>query len=253
MSSSMKYEIEATSATPALIIYLLDVSLSMNQPMGEKRRIEVVTEALKAALTSMVFRATKGMRISPRYRVAMLAYSTHVYDLLDGIKTITEMAKLGVPDLRPMKTTATAKAFEEAEKILKAELPKLQHCPAPVVCHLTDGENTGADPAQIVRRIMQMSVPDGNVLVENIFISDELLPKPIKDPLNWPGITAKTKFKNAYARKLQALSSPLPASYRQMMLEMGYTMSSDALMMLPGTDPQLIQLGFQMSAATKAF
>ena len=63
------YEIEATSTTPALIIYLLDVSLSMNQTLGEKRRVEVVTDALKAALHTMVFRSTKGSRISPRYQI----------------------------------------------------------------------------------------------------------------------------------------------------------------------------------------
>lgn len=247
------YEIEATSTTPALIIYLLDVSLSMSQTLGEKRRVEVVTDALKAALHTMVFRSTKGSRISPRYRVAMLAYSTHVYDLLDGIKPINEIAQLGVPALNPMRTTETAKAFEEAERILQTELPNLQNCPAPLVCHLTDGENTGDDPEPIVRRIMQMSVPDGNVLVENIFISDALLPHPITDPLSWPGVLPTTKFNNAYAQKLQALSSPLPPSYRKMMLEMGYALSINALMMLPGTDPQLIQLGFQMSAATSAF
>lgn len=246
------YEIEATSTTPALIIYLLDVSLSMNQALGEKRRVEVVTDALRTALHTMVFRSTKGTRISPRYRVAMLAYSTHVYDLLDGIKTINEIAQLGVPALSPMRTTETAKAFEEAERILQTELPNLQNCPAPLVCHLTDGENTGDDPEPIVRRIMQMSVPDGNVLVENIFISEGLLPHPITDPLSWPGILPTTKFNNAYAQKLQALSSPLPSSYRKMMLEMGYAMSPDALMMLPCTDPQLVQLGFQMSAATDA-
>ena len=43
----------------------------------------------------MVFRSTKGGRLSPRYRIAMLAYSDHVYDLLDGIKTVEEVAQLG--------------------------------------------------------------------------------------------------------------------------------------------------------------
>ena len=31
-----------------------------------------------------------GDRLLPRYRIAMLAYSDHVYDLLDGIITIDE-------------------------------------------------------------------------------------------------------------------------------------------------------------------
>lgn len=250
----MSYDIEATGKTPALVIYLLDMSASMNQPLGEKRRIDVVTDALQIALRTMVFRSTKGGRISPRYRIAMLAYSNHVYDLLDGIKPVNEVAKMGVPELSPQRTTETAQAFLQAEKLLQTELPNLQSCPAPLICHMTDGENTGdEDPEIVARRIMQMTVPDGNVLIENIFISDTLLPQAIADLHKWPGILPDTKFKEPYARKLQAISSPLPGSYRKMMLEMGYSMDPRALMLLPGTDPQLVQMGFQMSAATKAW
>lgn len=246
----MPYEILATSKTPALVIYLLDVSASMDQPMGEKRRIDVVMDALAAALRQMVFRSTRGGRLSPRYRIAMYAYSDHVYDLLDGVKPVDHVAHLGVPELSPMRYTETAKAFAQAERLLQAELPALQACPAPLVCHMTDGEYTGADPEPIVRRIMQMAVPDGHVLVENIFISDKILPQPIGDPSKWPGIEPKTRLTDNYARKLQAMSSPLPEGYRAMLVENGYQLAPGALMLLPGVSPELVALGFQMSAAT---
>ena len=116
----MPYKTLATSRTPALIIYLLDVSASMSQPFGDRRRIDVVTDALQAALRQMVFRCTKGSRISPRYRIALFAYSDHVYDLLDGIKPVNQVARLGVPQLSPMRTTETAKAFAQAEGLLRA-------------------------------------------------------------------------------------------------------------------------------------
>ncbi len=251
----MPYEVEATSPTPALIIYLLDISYSMNNRLGEKRRVDVVMEALKAALRTMIFRSTKGGQIAPRYRLAMLAYSSDVYDLLGGIKPVTEVAKLGVPGLGDrqnlMRTTETAKAFAQAETILQAEIPSLARCPAPLICHMTDGENTGEDPIPIVRRIMQLSNPDGSVLVENIFISDDILTESIADPLAWPGIMPETRLRNRYAQVLQQISSPLPRSYRDMMAEMGYNLDPRALMMLPGMDPQLVQMGFQMSASTK--
>jgi hypothetical protein len=240
----------ATSRTPALIIYLLDVSASMSQPLGDQRRIDVVMNALQVALRQMVFRSTKGSRISPRYRIALLAYSDHVYDLLDGIKSVNQVARLGMPELSPMRTTETAKAFAQAENLLKAELANLQDCPAPLVCNMTDGENTGDDPKPIVQRIMQMAVPDGHVLVENIFISDKILPRPVLDPHRWPGILPDTKLSSDFARKLQAISSPVPESYRKMMLEMGYDLDARALMLLPGLNPELVAMGFQMSAAT---
>ncbi len=94
----MLYQTQATQQTPAYIIYLLDVSASMNQMMDaggeEKRRIDIVTDALSLAIRQMVFRSTKGSRLLPRYKLSILAYSDHVFDLLGGVKTIDEVARL---------------------------------------------------------------------------------------------------------------------------------------------------------------
>jgi hypothetical protein len=244
------YSVLATTRTPALIVYLLDVSASMSQPLGDRRRIDVVMDALGMALRQMVFRSTRGGRLAPRYRIAMLAYSDHVYDLLDGVITIDRVAHLGVPELSPMRTTETARAFAQAEKLLEAELPNLASCPAPLVCHMTDGESTGADPEPIARRIMAMRVPDGPVLVENIFISDRILPEPVGDASIWPGILPTTPLASDYAVKLRSMSSRLPNSYREVLVENSYRLDQDAVMLLPGMSADLVALGFQMSAAT---
>jgi hypothetical protein len=246
----MSYEVLATAKTPALIVYLLDVSVSMSQPLGSKRRVDIVMEALTAALRQMVFRSTKGGRLSPRYRIAMYAYSDRVYDLLDGVKTIDQVAHLGVPELSPLRTTETDKAFAQAERLLEAELPNLRACPAPLVCHMTDGEYTGGDPEPIAHRIRSMSVPDGHVLVENIFISDTILSQSVQDPTTWTGIREDTPLGNDYARHLRAMSSLLPESYRATLLENNYRLAPGAMMLLPGSSPELVALGFQMSAAT---
>jgi len=115
---------------------------------------------------------------------------------------------------------------------------------------MTDGEYTGSDPEPIVRRIMSMRVPDGNVLVENIFISDNILDKPVPDPYRWEGVRPSTKLRSDYARKLRAMSSPLPPSYRAMMREHNYEIADDAVMMIPGMTPELVQMGFVMSMST---
>lgn len=246
----MAYDILATARTPALIVYLLDVSASMTQMMGSKRRIDVVMDALQVALRQMVFRSTKGARVSPRYRIAMYAYSDHVYDLLDGIKTVDQVARMGFPELSTQRTTDTARAFAQVEKLLERELPGLDACPAPLICHMTDGEFTGDDPEPFTNRIMAMEVPDGNVLIENIYISDTIIDQTIPNIREWPGILRKTNLKNEYARKLRSMSSPLPKSYHGMMLETGYHMDEKAVMMLPGISPSLVEMGFVMSAAT---
>lgn len=246
----MPYTVLATSKNPALVVYVLDVSASMQTPLGGSRRLDVVTKALDAAIRQMVFRSTKGARVAPRYRIAMLAYSDSVYDLLDGIKTVDQVASLGVPRLQTQRSTDSARAFSYVEQMLRKELPNLVGCPAPLVCHMTDGEYTGADPEPIARRIMKLANDDGNVLVENIYISDTITDEAISHPHQWPGITPTSQLKTDYAEKLRAMSSPLPESYRAMMLESGYQMASDAVMMLPGLSPELVEMGFVMSTAT---
>ncbi|WP_245987533.1 vWA domain-containing protein [Cohnella lupini] len=244
------YTTQATPSNPALIIYLLDVSGSMSLMKGYKRRIDIVSDSLQVALRQMVFRSTKGSRISSRYRVAIIAYSDEVFDLIGGVKKIDELMSTGLPTLKTYRFTDTAKAFQHAEQILRDELPRMQDCPAPLVCHMTDGVYTGEDPQPIVRRIMDMSVKDGNVLVENIFISDDVLETEVDQPKHWQGVRAETVFKDDYADKLRRMSSIIPESYREMINEANYNIARGSLFMFPGTNPDLVSLGFQMSAAT---
>lgn len=246
-----KYTVQATQSTPALIIYLIDVSASMGMDMNNVRRIDVVKKALVSAIKQMVYRSTKGSRIAARYRIAILTYSDEVGDLLGGIKAIDQIARTAtLPELTPMRFTNTALAFQRAEELLREELPLMQKCPAPLICHMTDGVHTGDDPEPVARRIMEMSVPDGNVLIENIFINNHFLDEPIQDPRNWKGVLPDMSLKDDYAHKLRNMSSALPESYRNMMTEFSYTLQSGAVMMLPGSSPEMVSLGFQMSAAT---
>jgi hypothetical protein len=181
----------------------------------------------------------------------MYAYSSQVTDLLGGIKTVTELAQMGVPRLQPMDATDTAAAFREAEGLLKAQLPNLQSGPAPLICHMTDGEyNTGGDPQPIAQRIMDMEVPDGKVLVENIFVTETALKDPIDNPKTWPGVTTETPLASPYAETLLNMSSPIPQTYASVMAEMGYKLAPGARMLFPGENPEIVELGFAMSGAT---
>lgn len=247
----MDHQLKATSTTPALAIFLLDVSASMGLPLGDKTRIEVVNDALRTIFMRMVALSTKGKLISPRYHIALYAYSDQVYDLLDGIKPIEQVARLGRPTLEPHLYTDTANGFVKVEELLRKELGNYAHCPAPVVCHLTDGEYTENDPEPVVKRIMQMRVPDGPVLVENIYISDSVVSTPIEDPHRWPGISSETSLTSQYANKLRAMSSPLPETYRAIMREWGYPIAPGAVMLLPGNSQELVAMGFTMSTITR--
>lgn len=243
-----QYKTLATSRTPALIIYVIDISSSMASPLGGVSRIEVVKNVLKSTFKKMIERSLRGPEIVPRYRVAIYAYSDGVYDIYNGAKTIDEIAKIGIPDLYPMNHTDTASAFLAVEEFLKQEIPNIQDHPAPLICHITDGHYTGANPIPIVQRILDMRVKDGNVLIENILISDDVLVKPIQSIKKWRGVRSEPEIKDEYAKVLFDISSTIPDSIRSLMAEYGYDISPNAKMFFPGTYLEFMELGFAMSS-----
>lgn len=247
----MSYTALANTKQPALIIYVLDVSSSMNQLFGSRKRIEIVQEALHTALRKAIFFSTKGRRVSPRYQIAIYTYSDRVVNMFNGTRSITEIAQEGLPRLALHGgDTDPASAFLEVDRLLNDLNLGDKKGPAPLVCHMTDGEYTRADPEPAIRQIMQKNTPDGTVLVENIFISDKILTEPVSDPITWRGITPETPLLTNYARKLRACSSPLPTLYREQMAESGYAIAANAVMMIPGSTPDLVEMGFVMSTAT---
>lgn len=245
------YSALATSRTPALIIYLLDLSKSMGQSSGTARKIDLVTKALSQSIVSMIRRSTKGNIVADRYRLAIFGYHSKLIDILRGIKKISEISNF--PSFPALDYGAqTAYAFECVEKILQKEMANLSNCPAPLICHPTDGINAGADPEPVVTRIKQMNVEDGPVLVENIFVSQSVLKEPISDVGKWPGIKEHEQIQNdkKYARRLFNMSSIIPNSYLDTIGDFGYNLQSGARMLFPGDQPEIIKLGFAMSGAT---
>ncbi len=247
------YDVLATSRTPALVLYLLDVSASMERPMGGRTRLEVALDALREALSAMLFRSTKGAQISPRYLVGIFAYSTDVFDVLGGVLPIDQAAPVLDERLKVIRTqqgTETARAFYQAARVLQQWLSRLYHCPAPLITHLTDGEYTGPDPEPLARLLMHLRVADGYVLLQNIYISDTFA-RMVRRPREWRGIQLDTPLEDPYARKLRAMSSPIPETYRKFLREfMNANLDEGSYMLFPGHTPEFIRFGFQMSAAT---
>ena len=262
----MNYENEATSLGPALVIFVLDMSGTMGKKMRNGvTRIDVVKSALHATATEMVQRSLRNRAVRPRYRVAMIGYSDDFYDILKGVHPIDTVAKMGIPKLPIMNRTNTAKAFRYAKKVLEDDIAGWpleveglttdpEDYPAPLVIHMTDGEYTEStgDPEPALREIQQISVPDGNVLVENIFVSDGL-PVSTPDAKSWPGYAPNDDLQNPYANKLLSMSSLLPPPYSEKMQEMGMSqVQPGTAMMFPGIDPEFVRLGFVMSMGSSS-
>lgn len=252
----MPYETVATQATPALVIYLLDMSVSMNDVVNEdgegpsESKSELVTRTLTRAIREMVRRSTRGTHPLARYRVAAFAYNDQIHDIFGGARPITEIIQIGVPVMTPSGTTDTAKAFEHAEQLLISMHSELRDCPAPLICHFTDGSYTDTNPLPIVERIQQMTFPDGPVLIENIFFDAGALAAPVTDPYTWPGIRSREDLASTYAYELYEMSSLIPDSYLRLFAERGYAMQPGARLFFPGSNSEMVEAAFTMSGMT---
>ncbi len=247
----MFYTQPTTSLQPALVIYLIDASYSMNDRCGVTTKMDLVNKALREAIKDMVRRSMHDGIVQRRYKVAIFAYSTKVLDVLDGICDLPDLVKHGVPVLSADGETDTAAGFSAIETLLKAHLVKFQDNPAPLVCHLTDALITAGDPTPIVRRIQTMSVNDGPVLVENVYMADNMLRSPVQDWSQWDGVIKPRQLTNDYARFLLQLSSPLPEAYRHNINNFGYNLQKGAMLFFPGTHTELVRLAFAISTATQ--
>jgi hypothetical protein len=244
------YEAVARPTTPALIIYLLDMGISMATEIGGQRKINLASNTLVAVLREMLRRSMKGTRISPRYRVAIYAYSDVTRDICGGPIRINELVDIGIPTIRPSGQSNAAGAFERAEQLLKREWSDLLVCPAPLICHLTGGEFTGPDPLPIVQRIQGLRFPDGPVLIENVLFDANALWRPFTDPYDWEGVYSADQLVTDMAKHLFYMSSPVPKSYHRAFVDRGYGLRSDARLLFPGDTSEMIEAAFTMSGMT---
>lgn len=259
--SAFPYKNQANSDHPATLLYLVDISGSMNATMQEgKTRIEVAKNAIQVAYAQMIQRSLRQGKIHPRYRVGMIAYSETVYDVYGDMGSIVSIEKLkdqGIPAISPQKSTNMAKAFRYAAKVIKDDVKKwptkwLEECPPPMVINITDceyDEKDTQDPLEYAKKLQEITLPDGNVLVENIFITDQIsVPGSAQD---WSGYTHDDATGDAYGDKLLAMSSLIPSTYAQILREQaGLKIKNGAAMMFPGITREFIKFGFVMSIVT---
>jgi hypothetical protein len=251
MKDQLLYVQPATSLNPALLIYLIDASHTMNDPCNGTTKIAIVNSAVREAIKDMIRRSMRDGIVQRRYKIAILAYSTVVVDVLDGICDLPELVKRGYPIIHAGGETDTALGFSAVENLLKRHLAEFQNSPAPLVCHLTDALITANDPTPVVQRIQRMGVPDGTVLVENVYVADKMLRSPVRDWHQWGGVSKPSQLADDYARLLFHLSSPLPETYRRNINNYGYDLQAGAALFFPGGHTELVRLAFAASTATQ--
>lgn len=103
----------------------------------------------------------------------------------------------------------------------------------------------------IANRIKKLEVKDGNVLIENVLIDDDAVLLKEYDSKVWPGIRGDNDLAKSYASRLLEMSSHLPERNRRYALKMGYYLAKGSKMLYPGAQPEIINLGIVLTAATR--
>lgn len=246
------YSKPALSNAPALIVFLIDIGFKMSRDIDGMPASEYIRLNLANGLQRLARLSTKGSRIIPRYHLACFTYAAKVSDVFSGIQPLGKILEADIPKFEVSGEPAdTYEGFLYVDNLISRNLKKYTNSPAPLVCHITSGEYPGRNPQFLTDKIQRYAVPDGNVLIENVLIDDEAVLVPTTKVKYWPGIRDESELAKAYAARLFNMSSVIPESYRIAGLELGYSLAPNSRMLFPGNHPDIISLGFAMSAVTR--
>lgn len=242
------YQKPATIKNPALIIFLLDIGSSMKKAFEHHTRIQVAKKCLETILIEMIQRSLRQNKVAPRYRTSIIGYADEVYDLSNGVHSLETIAQKGIPALKTMsKESDFLKGLKYVKYLLDNEFGNLSEMsPAPLIIHITDGEFIYEENIELIlREIQNMEVTDGKILFENLFVNDKLS-FPLENASTWQGYKASNDLGNFYANLLLSCSSPLPETYRQLMLASGYSIKPESVMMYPSEKTEIAKLALAM-------
>jgi hypothetical protein len=235
--NNMAYSAEISRVNPSCFLFLIDQSKSMEDPFGGgvgKKKADGLADALNRLLQNLVIKCAKGEGINDYYVVGVIGYGARTGPAFSGplvgqhLVPISEVANSptrveertkkvddgagGVIDqtvkfpvwLEPVHDSGTpmAEAFQLAHKILEGWITAHPESYPPIVINITDGEYN-VDPTREATLLTSLASQDGNVLLFNCHISG-LTSAPIVFPSSDAGLP------DEWARKLFALSSPLP-------------------------------------------
>jgi hypothetical protein len=246
------YRAEISRRNPACLLFLVDQSGSMEEPIaggaGEKKK-NVVADAINRLIYNLVLRCGKEGGVLPYFDIGVWSYGLSVQpafgsDLI-SISQVNDRAKRmetrrrRVPDGAggvyeeempfPIWFDPAANGMTPMHAAFSAIVPPLQGWLAehqgsfpPIVINLTDGAYTDSSPAPVARQIMQMSTADGNVLVFNCHISNQA-----GASVQFPS-DRQAGALTGLARELYDISSPMPEPMRQEASNKGYQLEPGA-------------------------
>ncbi|MGM9859889.1 MAG: hypothetical protein ACI31C_03945, partial [Muribaculaceae bacterium] len=234
------HEMQWSSATPGLLIILVDQSGSMSSDYdGNDSKIVFATKAVNRVIDTIIQKNYDGESPKNRCFISVIGYNNEVKVLTSGYlkeldaNTIrVDTVKKKQPDgagglidvdykmpiwLDPSAGGVTDMngAFVLAQSIISKWIKDKPNSPAPIIINISDGAPfyNGQEPdicmkqtIGVAKSIMSMSVADGNVLIFNALI------KASGNSVAFPNSIDECTCKEA--KFLFEISSPIPEAYK---------------------------------------
>ena len=180
------------STHPGHLVYLVDLS----QSMGQDGKIDNVIETIRQVSEYLVSMSEEGTELRNRFSISIYGYNSNVVTLFRGSvidldKKLEEQSNKRLPlfdkekEAKPQWQTYTEKGFQAVAEDIKQWISQQQKnnilMPVPIVIHITDGypyeherrpEQARDAALKAAKELMEISVPDGNVLLFNIHIGE---------------------------------------------------------------------------------
>ena len=221
------------TSNPGCIVILIDQSWSMGEEWGTKTKAEGAALAVNRILNELVLASLAGDTIKDRCHISVIGYGERVENVVGGMisdipSSLIEVKKVkkSIPDgagglvevevempiwVEPEANNGTPmhEAFERAAEIIQRWCADKPDGFPPTVINITDGAANYPDlTADAARKVMNLRTTDGNVLVFNIHIANNM------HQVIFPHNTAQLAG-DGFAEFLFSLSSALPEPLRE--------------------------------------
>ena len=214
-SKEEAYRRKISIAQPGCIVILADQSESMDEPLGDKTKAEIVTQEVNTTIAQLITVCTRGEEIKDRCRICVIGYGEEVtYIVNDMVSKLYKRPETGkrVPTWLTPKasnTTPMTEAFELAYQVVEKSCSEHTESFPPIVINITDGvPNDYESTKDAANKIMELHTKDGNALVFNVHIADS------GKEISFPNSTVQFEKEPyaEYAEFLFGISSVLPES-----------------------------------------
>lgn len=240
----MSHNKQWSSATPGLLIFLIDQSGSMLLPFKDSfdTRTVFATRVVNRVIDSIIQKNYNGDHAKDRCFIVAIGYSVGAKELCSGFlsdldkspKRIEKVKKrisdgagglveidkdmpIWIDPIDKDGWTDMAAAFKMAKQVVEEWVKDKPDSPAPIVINVSDGipyynhKSTSdciQETAAIAQEIMNMNTSDGNVLIFNAEIGEG------KMQIILPSSDDEVKAGGEGAQFLYEISSVIPEGYR---------------------------------------